>query len=267
MSPAKPLRREPPARVRRLLRQEVGFGCPYESDGESCGNPYLEWAHFDPPWAERHHHNPAGMIALCHHHHTIADAALTTDQWRRLKVRARVNAPEVRGRFAWKRESLLARIGGLNCLWTADFKGTMVVFRHWSQPVVWFTRDSEGYQLLNIRMLTISGEPRVRMNDNFWTRIGSPIDVVCPPSGRLLQIEYANGDLLKIEYRERSTPPSFFMGMTDFPMPSTTLDVHLSVGGTSIKFGPEPAMLGSRNFRNNWVANLPVAMQFDGPLI
>src|SRR5690348_4262835 len=78
--------RRPPAAVQRVLRQEVGYGCPADVDGVPCGNPYLEWAHFDPPWNVKHHHNPEGMIALCHEHHTKFDAgALSLDQWKELK--------------------------------------------------------------------------------------------------------------------------------------------------------------------------------------
>src|SRR6266702_463986 len=98
------LSRKPPAAVRRQLRSEVGFGCPFieEAAGSPCGNPYLEWAHFDPPWEVRHHHNPHGMIALCHDHHAKADAgALTIEQWRNLKELAQKYAPEVKGRFEW----------------------------------------------------------------------------------------------------------------------------------------------------------------------
>ena len=39
------MNRTPPKKVIQTLRQEVGFGCPIPN----CGNPYLEWHHFDPP--------------------------------------------------------------------------------------------------------------------------------------------------------------------------------------------------------------------------
>ena len=55
------MNRTPPKKVIQTLRQEVGFGCPVPN----CGNPYLEWHHFDPPWSIENHHRPEGMIALC----------------------------------------------------------------------------------------------------------------------------------------------------------------------------------------------------------
>lgn len=76
------MNRKPPAKVLKILREEVGFGCPIQS----CGNPYLEWHHFDPKWGELNHHNPEGMIALCPAHHRKADAnTYTKDQLRILK--------------------------------------------------------------------------------------------------------------------------------------------------------------------------------------
>src|SRR5437868_11863995 len=51
--------RTPPASVIRILRKEVGFGCPYPG----CRNPILTWHHFAPAWHIEHHHRPEGMIA------------------------------------------------------------------------------------------------------------------------------------------------------------------------------------------------------------
>src|ERR1700704_1512180 len=78
------MNRTPPAEVRRLLRKEVGFGCPVAG----CDSPYLSWQHFEPPWEERQHHEPKGMVALCVLHHGQADArAFTVDQLRAFKDR------------------------------------------------------------------------------------------------------------------------------------------------------------------------------------
>ena len=87
------LSRTPPVAVRRELRREVGFGCPVSG----CGNPYLEYHHFDPPWEKEHHHDLARMIALCAEHHAKA-AAWTIDDCRAMKA-IPVDRPDVRGRF------------------------------------------------------------------------------------------------------------------------------------------------------------------------
>jgi hypothetical protein len=38
-----------PEEVRRMLREQVNFGCPVSD----CGHPYLMDHHFDPNWARR----------------------------------------------------------------------------------------------------------------------------------------------------------------------------------------------------------------------
>jgi len=64
--------RTPPKAVRDQLAREVNYGCA------ACGSPYLYWHHFDPPWRDRQHHEPAGMIALCGEHHAKADGGSYT---------------------------------------------------------------------------------------------------------------------------------------------------------------------------------------------
>lgn len=183
--------RTPPIEVRRFLRHEVNFGCPIPG----CGNPYLYWHHFNPPWHELHHHNPEGMIALCPEHHAKADAgAYTIEQLNQFKLLASTNQIEAKGRFEWMRRNLLAIVGSI------FYYETPIIFQYKGQPAIWFNKDDEGYLLLNIRMLTNSKEPRMRIEDNFWINRGQPTDLESPPSGKLLKVLYSNGDMIKIEY-------------------------------------------------------------------
>lgn len=87
------LSRSIPKSVKQRLRQEVGFGCP----AKDCGNPYLEYHHFDPPWSVEKHHDPERMIALCSEHHGKANA-WTVDQVRAMK-NPDPNRTEVQGRI------------------------------------------------------------------------------------------------------------------------------------------------------------------------
>lgn len=168
MSPEADPPRQPPPKILRELRREVGFGCPVKD----CGSPYLEWNHFDPPWRERHHHEPQGMIALCAEHHAKADAgAFTKDQLRKLKTEGRQRAEAVRGKFDWMRNDLLAVIGG-NLYFNVP---APVAFR--GEPVIWFNRDEDRRFLLNLRMLSTSPEPRATIEDNFWVIHGPAEDV------------------------------------------------------------------------------------------
>lgn len=234
-----PMPRTPPADVRRLLRQEVGFGCPVEA----CANPYLEYHHFDPPWHVQQHHDPARMIALCATHHAKAHA-LTVDQVRQLKERSKVASASVRGRFEWMRQDVLAVIGGNYYHETPN----MVVFK--GRPLIWFERDNDNHLLLNLDMPTTSGEPRTRLLRNDWIIRGDPQDVESPPGGSSLRVRYANGDDVAVRFREWSDPhklgevhPVALRLGDELRFPLITAEVALNVAGTGISFGPRATRL------------------------
>jgi hypothetical protein len=230
------MNRTPPVEIRRLLRREVGFGCPVSG----CLNPYLSYHHFDPPWSVREHHNPEGMIALCSIHHPMADGgAFTNDQLRQMK---KEGAPEgsVQGRFQWLRNKLLAIVGG-SLYYKVD---TILVFR--GERAIWFNRDDHGYLLLNARMITGSSNPRLRLDDNDWIVWGEPSNFDCPPSGKRIYAKYDNGDELTVEFHELADAsegasrhpnvPSDRWPRIDFPI--TVVEVQSEIGGTGLGFGP-----------------------------
>jgi hypothetical protein len=187
--------RTPPKAVRVALAQEVGFGCPVEG----CGSPYLTWHHFDPPWSERQHQDPPGMVALCREHHDAADAgAYTRDDFREMKVRGRDRTQALSGRFEWRRQRLLSVVGG------SFYYDTPIPIKLRDHPVVWFNRNDEQRFLLNVAMPSTVPEPRLRIDDNFWIEVGEPEIVESPPSGRIIAVRYANGDTIRVEFFEIS---------------------------------------------------------------
>lgn len=225
------LSREPTEGVIRKLRQEVGFGCPVPG----CGNPYLQWHHFDPPWREKNHHNPEGMIALCGEHHDKADnGAFTKEQLHKFKLDAKARRLlEVKGRFDWLRNDILSVVG------SNFYYEIPILIQLFGIPVVSFRRDEEGYLLLNLKMLNEYNNDRIEIKDNFWVFKPSKsnlIDFKCPPSGKLIQAEYKNGDKLKVEFFELESLvhakhkykyfPSHY---ENFKFPLTVLDVKLDV--------------------------------------
>lgn len=230
--------RTPPTAVRRLLRREVGFGCPVEG----CDNPYLEYHHFDPPWEKEHHHDPDRMIALCATHHGKADA-WTAGQLRAMKATT-PSGREVQGRFEWMREDVLAVVGG-NFFYETPH---IVVFR--GEPMIWFERDEENRLLLNLRVLTASGKPRTRLENNDWIIRGDPIDLESPPNGSSLRVRYDNGDDVSIRFREWIAnsdlgavyPRALELGSA-LKFPLVTAEVTVAVGGTTIRFGPTTTQL------------------------
>lgn len=253
------MNRTPNVAVRRELRKEVGFGCPVPG----CANPYLTWHHFDPPWEIRQHQDPAGMIALCREHHDKADAgAYTPDQLREFKRLGQKRIQEVRGRFDWMRHSLLAVVGGSFFYETPD----IFVFR--GERSIWFSRDEEGYLMLNVRMLSNSGQPRTRIEDNFWISRGDQEDVESPPSGKLLHVKYPNGDMLKVQFfvlgsaaaAQKRYPEVSPENWDKIPFPITAVEVHNKVGGTDFAFGPRRTTLPGAIISGMFVSHCQTAI-------
>lgn len=231
------LGRRAPEGVRRQLRQEVGFGCPIVN----CGNPYLEFHHFDPPWSVQQHHNPEGMIALCATHHAKADA-YTVEQCRELK--RSVPDRTVGGRFEWMRREIVAVVGGNYYHETPR----MVVFEN--EPVVWFERDADGYLQLSFKMLTTSGEPRTEMLANDWVIAGNPLDVESPPNGSYLRVRYENGDEIAVQFREWASPedvsekhPAIVRFGDDVTYPLVTAEVKMVVNEMGIRFNAKSSQI------------------------
>jgi len=132
--------RNPPQKVTKILRQEVRFACPVPD----CGDPVLTWHHFDPPWCDKQHHNPEGMIALCISDHRRANGG----NWTRSKLRSfKQNPPKpelIRKKFFWSDSTLLYRLGGnyaANCQYILTISG---------QPIIWHTISQEGRILLSL---------------------------------------------------------------------------------------------------------------------
>ena len=255
--------RAPPVEVRRQLRREVGFGCPVDD----CGNPYLYWHHFDPPWREREHHDPEGMIALCAEHHAKADAgAFSVEQLRALKASA-ASRP-VGGRFDWMREQLLAVVGGNFYL---EVRVPVMIK---DIPVVMFTRDDAGHLLLNLNMLSRLPDPRIQIVENFWVSRGAADDIESPPHGRLLAARYANGDRLRVEFIPDQTTEALCRRYPDagfdernfpveLPTPVTVVEIEMTIADTGIEVGPrwttlQTAQIGPNCFMSHSYAGIAV---------
>jgi hypothetical protein len=239
--PARPSR-TPPISVIRQLRYEVGFRCPLDG----CGNPYLTWHHFDPPWRIEHHHRPDGMIALCREHADKADnGAFTDDQLRVLKREGRDRARTIAGRFDWMRRELLAVVGG------NFYLKTDVILQLGDRPCIWFTRNEDGELNLNFWMPSSSGLARAQILENTWFVPPHAANVDCPPNGRRLHVHYADGDELSVEYFDLADPAAFdarYPGTrwaADISFPITGVEIWETAPGTGIEFGPQETRIGN----------------------
>ena len=140
-----------PRKVRRILRKEVAFGCPMEG----CGSPYLSYHHFDPPWAEKQHNNPEGMVALCAPHHKSADqGAYSKSQLHECKKNPYLKrtGQHPRGQVTWKREQIVFMLGNFATSRCA------VLLKSEGKSLIWTTQDNEGNELLNLEVFGENGK-------------------------------------------------------------------------------------------------------------
>jgi hypothetical protein len=152
------LDRKPPAEVRRSLRTEVGFGCPVSG----CRKPFLTWHHFDPPWHEKQHHDPAGMIALCREHHDAADRGLFSKGDLRALKQAALPAEDVKARFPWAKRDILVRLGGVYC------GGSSILFAVSNDTIIRFTKDGSGLLVLSFDLRAADGTLALSMEENMF---------------------------------------------------------------------------------------------------
>lgn len=210
----------------------------------------------------RKHHNPEGMIALCSEHHDKADTgAYTKEQLREFKRVGAERAKEIKGRFDWMRHNLLAVVGG------NFYYETPTIFEFRGEPSIWFNRDEDGYLLLNVRMLTISGKPRMRIEDSFWLTCGDPEDLESPPSGKLLHVKYPNEDMLQVQFFELASVaaaqkryPEAWPERWGVPFPITVVEVNNKVGGANVEFGPRQTRWAGISMRNCFLAHCRVGL-------
>lgn len=253
------LSRTPPAEVRRILRREVGFGCPVPD----CVSPYLEWHHFDPPWHVRKHHDPHGMIALCAKHHPMAErnGPFTIEQLRSFKQDAGENGRVIQERFAWMRNNLMAVIGG------NFYYENGVAVQYGETPIIFFRRDDCGNLLVNLRMLTAQFTARARVDDSYWMAHGPLEDLESPPHGRVLKISYPNGDLVRLEFIDcpdfaalKERYDHLISQAFPVPYPITIVEVEMRVGGTDIAFGPRETRVAGISLQGCFLAENGVGL-------
>lgn len=251
-------RKSIPAKVKSILREEVGFGCPVKN----CGNPYLEYHHFDPPVNIRAHNEPEGMIALCAQHHKKADGdAYTTEQLHELK-KDKINARLVKGNLDWLRRDLLAVIGG------GFYYETPIPVLIDNQEVISIKRDNDGYLRLSVNMLSVQAEERLIIDSNSWENIGNPIDLRSPPQGKELEVNYANGDMLYLRFlvinsaaeANKKYNTNVFESNNNINFPITVVEINMSIGGTTINFSPSETSFASNTIKGCLISRCGVGL-------
>jgi hypothetical protein len=201
------------------------------------------------------------MLALCATHHAKADA-WTVEQCRELKLNPKSSVTG--GRFEWMRREVVAIVGGNYYYETPR----MVVFR--GEPVVWFGRDEDGYLLLSMRMLTASNEGRAQLLANDWDIAGEPLDIESPPNGSLLRVHYANGDDVRIQFKEWESAeklsekhPRILTLGNEISFPLVTVEISMVVGGTGVRFDAKSSQIGGITMTGNVMSHCGAGLVID----
>jgi hypothetical protein len=174
-------RRDPghPEPTRRALRAEVRFGCPVRD----CGSPYLTYHHFDPPYRTGKSHDPNGMIAMCLHHHRVADVGTwTDDQLRGMKAYPFLSGGSVGGRLEWLSRDVLVQGGG-NC-----FLNPGILLEVGGRRVIWAQRDSNGLLQLSLNITDVDGKEVLVMENNEWLVTGPIADLRASASAHSIRL-------------------------------------------------------------------------------
>jgi hypothetical protein len=218
-----------------------GGGCPVPG----CGHPYLAWHRFGDDEA----------VALCLAHREQA-AGAPPDRLRRLE------RPPAGTRPAWLQRKVLARVGG------NFFYETPTVLRLGSVTSIGFGRDERGDLLLTLRMPTASGQPRAVLVDSFWEVPPAGAQVVSPPSGRLLDLAYPDGDRFRLRLLEvhsagalqaRFGAVARWAYRVEYPV--TLAEISLGVANTDLAFGPDTTDMGGPTTRECFTSHGPAAIE------
>jgi len=170
--------------VKRLLRQEVAFGCPMPG----CRKPFLTYHHFDPPWKVKHHWDPDGIIALCLDHHQEADH-YTKDRLRKLK-QASYSVDDVKGQFPQWEGQFLVRCGGIYVA------GSKSVLQMGGEDIIVLESGVENLLFLSFYLESQDGETVAVMQDNvFDLGPAEPYDVKMTNNKTEIEVWFAERDI------------------------------------------------------------------------
>jgi len=176
--------RTPPKNILEKLRKEVNFGCPVDE----CGSPYLMYHHYDPPWREKQHHDPEGMIALCTTHAFQADGGRwTKEQLKVMKRNPYIKLGMVKDVYGYLRRDIVCDVGfiGYSVKNILEING---------ERVIGFVRDESGCDRLNLLIRNEEDEPILIMENNFWMVYSRDLfDLRCSAQGRELEVVSLDG--------------------------------------------------------------------------
>jgi len=99
-------RKATPENVKRLLRQEAGFGCA------RCGHPYLEYHHIIP-YEEDYHFRSEDMVCLCRNCHSALGKKGRDLQYKIKENPYNIKKGIMNGALDYDKRDLVFKVGGI----------------------------------------------------------------------------------------------------------------------------------------------------------
>lgn len=142
------------------------------------------------------------------------------------------------------------------------------------KPIIWFTRDTSGYLLLNLEVPASSPDSQLILEDNYWMlTTGQPLEFECPPHGRLIHARYSNGDELRVEFFEITSEADL---LSKYPkwnqrwspilrFPITAVEILAQVPTEGISFNANSSRTSGVVMIGNLVSHQLCGLQLDGP--
>jgi hypothetical protein len=128
------------------------------------------------------------MIALCLIHAAQADEdRFTIEQCREMKRNPFVKNQNINEFYGYLRKNTVFHFGNF----AYNVRNILVIG---NTPVIFFRKDLEEYDRLNLFIVDRNQNPLLLMNDNFWTVFQKNLlDLRCSTRGRELEVRFNDG--------------------------------------------------------------------------
>jgi len=185
------LTRDIPEPIRRSVRQRCGFGCVV------CGDPFITYHHFDPPFKDAPAHRAEGITLLCqrchadetHHRlapdyvrqHNAKPYCLCAGHTRHCLVRSSISTGK----------PLTFKIG------SATFDTRVVLMYEWEELISFKPPEAENAPWrLSAKISDLNGRELLKIVDNEW-RIGiERYDITT--CGETIEVREARGKVILV---------------------------------------------------------------------
>jgi hypothetical protein len=155
------LNRHIPHDVKRVVRQECGFGCVI------CGATIVEYEHFLPDFTDAQEHDPKRIALLCPNHHASATKGLLPKH----KVKEARAAPFAkRAGFSTFNHPYFQGIPNLRIGGGAVIENTPVPIRVKGVDLIRFdaAEDGSGVCRISANLFDTSGKTALSVSENEW---------------------------------------------------------------------------------------------------